>query len=591
MNNDNKIKDKNMKILYLFGFILLLFFVFLLTMLSIVMHPRKVPSKYAHNVSKAQRGEIISADGFHLATTTKLYKAEINTRYLDDNKMDLFIKLFSIYSGIDSYIIENKIKNRNRKGKGTLVLSYSISEKEAQYLKDFKSELRRFQIFIERKNSRGISNIQGLDIKESGEKRDYPYGDILTPVLGYPRKNTTTDFTYIRGLKGLERKFNNELSPIQDSLEEGLRDVNSNVILNKRSFIQNMKDGLNLNLTIFSYLQKKIEKMLDEMKIKTKSQQILVAVMDIKTSNIIALASSNRFLPKKIKRSDYPSLNVGVVEYSFEPGSVIKPLTYSILLNHNRITSSTLVNGHHGKFRIGRKVITDEHRFSWLSAENVIVHSSNIGIAQLADKLSSYEFYQGLLDFGLASKSTPDLTSERIGSIPSPRKLKSKIYKATASYGYGLRVNLMQLIRAYSVFNNDGKMLTPRIVDYFTNSSGLKIPIDKIKSIPVIRKSTAHIVKRTLIKTVQQGTGRKTIIKGLEIGGKTGTAHIVEKGQYVNKYNTSFLGFANDKKAKYTIGVVVIQPQSSQFASQTAVPIFKKTVEIMIENGYLKPAI
>ncbi len=591
MNKTNIVENKDKKIFFLFVFIILLFLIFLFVMLNTIMHPRNLPSKYITNVSKAQRGEIISADGFHLATTTKLYEAEINTRYLDDNKTDLFVKLFSIYSGIDSHIIENKIKAVNRKGKGRVILSYNIAEKEAQYLKNLKSEFRRFQIFIEQKDSKGRSNIHGLSIKESGEKRSYPYGTLLTPVIGYPIKSEETLFTYVGGVKGLEKCFNNELAPLQDSSEKGLRDVNGNVILNNKSLVKNMKHGLDIQLTIPVSIQKKVEKMLDEMKFKTKSKQIMVAVMDIKNSNILTIASSNRFLPRGIKRTDYPSLRPSMVEYSFEAGSVIKPITYALLLDKKRITPNELVNGHNGRFKIGRKVITDEHKFSWISADNVIVHSSNIGIAQLADKLSNYEFYQGLLDFGFSIKSTPDLMNERVGSIPTTRQLKSKIYKATTSYGYGMRVNLMQLIRAYSVFNNDGKMLTPRIVDCFINRDGTKIPRETHQAISIIRKNTATLVKNTLIKTVQQGTGKKTIIKGLEIGGKTGTAHIVEKGKYVNKYNTSFVGFANDKKARYTIGVVVIQPKSSQFASKTAVPVFKKTVELMIEDGYLKPTI
>lgn len=68
-------------------------------------------------------------------------------------------------------------------------------------------------------------------------------------------------------------------------------------------------------------------------------------------------------------------------------------------------------------------------------------------------------------------------------------------------------------------------------------------------------------MKRILIKTVNKGTGVKTITPGLVVGGKTGTAHIVEDGKYVNKYNTSFIGFVNDHKHKYTMGVVVIQPK------------------------------
>jgi cell division protein FtsI (penicillin-binding protein 3) len=226
-----------------------------------------------------------------------------------------------------------------------------------------------------------------------------------------------------------------------------------------------------------------------------------------------------------------------------------------------------------------------------LSAENIIVHSSNIGIAQLAQKLSGSEFYSGLKAFGFSKKSTKDLIYEKKGSIPSALKLENKIYKATGAYGYGMRVNLMQLIRAYSAFNNNGRIVNPKIVDSFVDEFGREIPIENEEDIQVIKSSTAQKIKKILIKTVLEGTGKKTISQGLEVGGKTGTAHKVEKGKYINKYNTSFLGFVNDTTHKYTIGVVVIEPQSSQFASQTAVPVCKNAIDILTEDGYLNPNI
>ena len=261
--------------------------------------------------------------------------------------------------------------------------------------------------------------------------------------------------------------------------------------------------------------------------------------------------------------------------------------TFSILLEKHLINPYDLVNGHNGRFKMGRKVITDEHKFAWLSAEDVIVYSSNIGIAQLAQKLSGYEFYDGLFKFGLSQKSTPDMIYEKIGSIPSPKRLENEIYKATSAYGYGMRANLMQVLRAYSAFNNNGFMVYPKIVKSFIDEFHVQKPTLYVEQVKVLQPATAQRMKKILIKTVNKGTGRKTKTKGLEIGGKTGTAHIVEKGQYVHKYNTAFMGFVNDKENRYTIGVVVVQPIKSHFASQTAVPVFKKAVDILVEDGYL----
>lgn len=435
----------------------------------------------------------------------------------------------------------------------------------------------------------GLKSVHGLSIIESGESREYPYGSLLTPVIGYPHKIEEDGYTKISGVKGLEKRFDTELSARQDASSKGSRDVNSYIILNKDSFTKAKINGLNIQLNIPVSLQIRVEKICDEMKIELDAQEIMVAVMETKTGKIKALASSNRFLPKDIKRSDYGSLRSGMIEYSFEPGSVMKVITFSLLLDKGLINPYDLVNGHNGRFKIGRKVITDEHKFDWLSAENVIVHSSNVGIAQLAQKLSGDEFHTGLLNFGFSKKSTSDLIYEKTGSIPSSRRLENEIYKATCAYGYGIRANLMQLIRAYSSFNNNGRIVKPRIVNNFTDEFNRKIKIEEEEPIQAIKSSTAQRVNKVLIKTVNEGTGTKAITEGLVVGGKTGTSHIVEKGKYVNKYNTSFLGFVNDKDKSYTMGVVVIQPHKSQFAAQTAVPVFKKVIDTMVEEGFLTP--
>ncbi len=584
MKNQNKSK----KIFLLYSLITLGFLIFLGVMLLTTLKSRHLPSLFTKESSRAVRGSIISADGFYIATTKKLYKAVVNTHYIDPQKKELFIELFSIYSGIDSKEIKKKLGKKN----GIVVLSYNIEQKQAHYLKRLAYELRRYKVFVERKNPRtGRVSLHGLSIIESGESREYPYEKLLTPIIGYPHKLEEDGYTYIRGVKGIERKFEEELQSKQDELSQGPRDVNSYIILNKDSFTKASVNGLDIKLNIPVSLQIRVEKMLDSMKEEIRAKQIIISIMNSENGKVITMASSNRFLPKSIKRSDYPSLNSGMIEYSFEPGSVIKTITFALLLDKGLVNPYDLVNGHNGRYKIGRKIITDEHKFDWLSAENVIVHSSNVGIAQLAQKLSGAEFHNGLKKFGFSQKSTPDLIYEKTGSIPHAQRLNNEIYKATCSYGYGMRANLMQVIRAYSAFNNNGRIVTPQIVNSFIDNYKKEIIIPNEEQIQVIKSSTAQRVKKILIKTVNEGTGDKAKTEGLEIGGKTGTAHIVEKGKYVNKYNTAFVGFANDKENRYTIGVAVIQPKKSQFASQTSVPVFKKAVDIMVEEGYLKPDI
>jgi len=580
MNN----RSKSKKILVLFLFLIIGFLIFLSSQLYTVIHNRHIPTQFTSNETRAERGEIISADGFHIATTQQLFKAVVNTRNIDPEKKGLFVKLFSIYSGISEKKITKKLNSR----KGSVVLSYHIDPQAAQYLKSLAYRLRRMKVFVEYVRPNGRTILHGLSILPSGEKRRYPYEDLLTPILGYIHKVEDKAYTRVQGVKGIEKSFDYALNAQEDGKQFGLRDVNNYMILNKRSYTKADVDGLNVQLSIPVTLQKRVEQTLSKMKKKLKADEIMAVVMESSTGKIISMASSNRFKPNHIKRSDYPSLNANVVEYSFEPGSVLKPIIFSLLLEQKLINPYDLVSGHNGRFKIGRKVIRDEHKFQWLSAENVIVHSSNIGIAQMAQKLPALEYYQGLIDFGFAQKSGIKLPYEKQGSVPAINRLKNEIYKATASYGYGLNVNVMQILKAYNVFNNRGRIIQPYFVDKLIDMHGNVSSLKPEGSSQVISTATAERMKKILVKTVQEGTGVNTITPGLEVGGKTGTAHIAEKGRYVRKYNTSFFGFANDKKHAYTIGVTVVQPKANHFASLTAVPVYKQVVDLLLEFDYLK---
>lgn len=577
--------NKSKKILALFLVLMLGFVIFLTVMLYTALHDRDIPSIFSEDTAKAQRGSIISADGFSIATTQKLYKAVVNTRNIDPDKEELFIQLFSIYSGIEP----NEIRQRLHTRKGSVTLSYHISPKEAMYLKTLSFELRRLGVFIEYETSNGDRILQGLNIIESGEARTYPYGKLLTPLLGYPRKMEEEGYTRVYGIKGLEKFFDEELNPQQNKTQKALRDVNGYLILNKQSDVKRQINGLTVKLNIPITLQARVEAVTDRIKEQLKADEIIATVMDSKTGKILALASSNRFDPSHIRTADYPSLNTNAIEYSFEPGSVVKPIIFSIMLDKGLINPYDMVNGHNGRFTMGRKTIVDEHAFSMISAEDVIVHSSNIGIAQLAQKLNGEEFTEGLKRFGFTHFSGIDLPYEKRGSIPSSAQLNNYLYKAITSYGYGMRSNAMQMIKAYNVFNNGGKLINPMVVEALYDDNGRTIPMQVQAPVQVISPATAERMKQILIKTVNEGTGTVAKTPGLEVGGKTGTAHIAKNGQYVNSYHTSFIGFANDAKHNYTIGITVIEPRTVYFASITAVPVFKGIVDLMIEEKYLSP--
>ena len=579
MRNSNKSK----KILALFLVLLMGFGIFLAVMFYTAVHERDIPSIYSEETAKAQRGNIISADGFHITATQKLYKAVVNTKNIDPDKRELFIQLFSIYSGINPDEIRQRLHTR----KGSVTLSYHVGPKEAMYLKTLAFELRKLKVFIEYELPNGQRVLQGLNIIESGEAREYPYKRLLTPLIGYPRKMEEDGYTRIYGIKGLEKYFDEELNPQQNRSQKAMRDVNGYLILNKQSSIKSQINGFDVKLNIPIALQARTEAITDRIKNQLQADEIIATVMESKSGKVIALASSNRFDPSHIRTEDYPSLNANAIEYSFEPGSVIKPIIFALLLDRHLINPYDMVNGHNGRYQLGRKTIVDEHAFQTISAEDVIVHSSNIGIAQLGQKLNGTEFTEGLKRFGFTHFSGTDLPYEKRGSIPSSAQLNNYLYKAITSYGYGIRSNAMQMVKAYNVFNNGGRIINPMIVDSLIDEKGVSRPMQVQAPIQIIAPATAERMKLILIKTVNEGTGTLAKTPGLEVGGKTGTAHIAKHGGYVNSYHTSFVGFANDAKHSYTIGITVINPRTVYFASITAVPVFKAIVDVMVEEKYL----
>ena len=610
-NNINRVK----KIVILLALIALALLILFSSVFVTTAKKRDLPRLQSSKKELAIRGNIISSDNFKISSSKKLYKASIDTRYLDPNKKELFIKLFSIYSNIDTKTLRKKV-NKSMKKPGTLVLSYNIDSRSAKNLKELGFKLRRLKVFKSRKVGGG-SILRGLSIVESGEKRQYAYKTTLTPVVGYITKYEDKGKTKVKGIKGLEKSYNNLLNQTNDGVLKGNRDVLSYISFNKQSVIKNREDGANLVLNIPLKLQKNIEFILDKHKKKLTADEIMVSIMDSKTGKIINLATSNRFDPENIKQEDIPSLNVNAIEYQFEPGSIMKPIAIALAMDKNRIKKRELFKAYNrgkrankkgefprGKYKLGRYTIKDDHKFKkhFLTLDDIFIFSSNIGTLQLAQRLSAKEFVKGLHDFGITKKTGIDLPYEKRGKLPKlyqfaagEKDKKDNVYKATVSYGQGMTSTFMQMLKAYSVFNNDGVITTPKIVSYLNFQDLKNVTLDKQANKQIIKPQTAKQIKRMLIKTVTHGTGKSALIEGIEVGGKTGTAQIAGGGKYLKKYISSFFGFANDKNNRYTIGVTVINPNSKgdkwfyYYASHSAVPVFKEIVNTLIQLNYLTP--
>lgn len=360
---------------------------------------------------------------------------------------------------------------------------------------------------------------------------------------------------------------------------------------------QTIKKDSNTSDNISLELQKSIEQVLATYKTKLGADEIIVSVMESNTGNILSLATSNSM--------ELNSSN-NAVSFVYEPGSVIKPLVIALALDKNRASlqeefpaynnGTKDKNGEFpkGVIQIDRWKISDHYQIkkNTLTIEDIIVNSSNIGAIQLANRLSGKELLDGLHQFGIAQKTGIDLPNEKTGTLPTLAQLSSgeqlgklNIFKSTISNGHGITTTFMELLKGYNLFNNDGNSIAPSI-----GKKSFQNPPYKVLS-----TKSASMMKQLLIKNVLIGTGKNALFDGLEIGGKTGTANITVNGEYQNKYISSFFGFANDSNSKYTIGVMVNNPNSKgehwnyYYAENSAVPIFREVVSLLAKDGFLQP--
>lgn len=578
---DNKLSTRIIKYL----FIPLILLIFLITVFYWSSSQRDLPKLESSDKSSAIRGSIISSDGYQVARSQKLYKVEIDTRSIDKDKLDLFVKLYTIYTNDNP----KKVLNLINKTKGRAVLSYKIDPKTATHLKELAHTLNQKKVFISFITKDGKAHPPiGMSIIESGEKRLYLAKESMSPFLGYIKKVEVDNITRVRGVKGVEKFYDYYLFAIKDQILKGPRDIGNNIIMEKNSIKSNRVDGYNAILNIPLKLQKEVEILLSKSALKYDATEVVAAIMNSKTGEILTLATSRRYNPSNITRKDYDSLNLTAIEYPYEPGSIIKPIMFSIVYENKKVSLNEMINTHNGAYKLGSRIIRDTSPQKSLSATDVVVKSSNIGMIEIISKIDNINLFEGLLKYNLSLKTGIDLPYEQNGNIPNLNMLRNTSNKATIGYGYGLQTTFMQILNAFAIYNNDGIMITPRVVKTL-EKNGKFYSVNEATKKEVISKKTADAIKYILIETVNKGTGRKARTKGLIVGGKTGTARIAQKGEYLRLYNSSFFGFANDKNSSYTIGVLVREPKKgSYYAAQNALPVFKQIIDLLVEDGYLK---
>lgn len=593
LENDDEYKSRGTEINMLYCAALLFLFLLIFLIFISVIYVKAIQKEKTRTIITksdiAIRGSIFSNDGYLLSSSEKLYSLSFSPLFINPNKKELFVNLLSIYSGISKSSIEKAFNSNN----SYVRLSTQITPDIAANLEQLNTKLLRLGVFrnLQDENNR-ILRKRGLDIEVYKINRIYPLGTYLEPILGYIRESSGERIKRIEGVKGVEKYRDDILSAKRDGKITGKRDVGGNIILSKDAQVIEREDGFNIKLNISLSLQTQVEKILYQANEKYRAGEIIAAIINPFTGEINAIASSNVYNPNIGKRGGNEVLklmNASVVERVYEPGSTIKPLIFSYLLDKNLINLNNNVNVENGIYKLRSYTIKDSIPFDILKTKDVLIRSSNIGMVKLTKDLGGVEIQNIFKTFKLGSQTGVDIAYEKSGFIPKSNILNREVEKAAASYGYGVEVTFMQLLRAYSSFVNGGMLVTPYIAHSFTSPSGVEYAPKLEENTRVLSRSSADIMKTLLHEAVVNGTGKNANVKGLIIGGKTGTAHIAQKGEYKNLYNGSFFGYASDGDRTFVIGVVAFESHSDEdyYGGRTAAPIFAKIAESLADNNFL----
>lgn len=402
--------------------------------------------------------------------------------------------------------------------------------------------------------------------KES--KRFYPNQSLAAQLMGFTGLDAN-------GLEGVELRYEKELAG--------------------ESTKEKFQDGRTLVLTIDKNLQYTVEEELEKGLKDTGGIAATAIVMDADSGDIIAMASAPSFNANRYFDARPEVRRNRSVTDTYEPGSTMKPLLLAGALEENVVTPKTKVFCENGKMQIGKHWVREaeaKDKWGWLKVGEVMQKSSNIGatkIGYLYGEARTYKWYKNL---GIAEKTGIDLPGEASGLLTGHEKW-SKITHSNISFGQGLSITPIQLVRAYAALANGGTLVTPRLLKRVHSFEGeflRELPIGPQRRV-MDKKTTEQLNAMLATVTTPDGTAPKAAIEGFVIAGKTGTAQkpIPGQGYRSGKHIASFIGYARGVKPNYVALVIVDEPKFPYFGGEAAAPIFKRIMTAALARERIAP--
>lgn len=412
--------------------------------------------------------------------------------------------------------------------------------------------------------------LNGLGFEEE-QKRFYPEGSATAHLLGFVGKNDKGENI---GYFGLEGFYEKDLAGLPGILKTE-RDLFGNPIFIGIQSKLEQEDGRDLILAIDKTVQSIIKEKLKSGLQKYGAKEGCVIVANPMTLEIIALSCLPDFDPQQYyKFSENYFKNPGISNV-YEPGSIFKPLIMAAALNEKAVKPTDMYD-ESGPVEIGGyEIQTWNNKYEGkITMTRILEKSSNVGMVYVGQKLGDKKMLFYLKQYGLGELTGIDLQGETAGFIKDQSEWYPIDY-ATVTFGQGIVVSPIQMIRSFSSLINGGQVLRPYVVLEIRSSNKEKKSIKPKKIRQVIDERISMLIKKMLEATVEHGEVKWAKPKGYRIGGKTGTAQIPIKGHYdPTKTIASFIGFAPVDEPKFIILVNLKEPSTSPWGSETAAPLF-----------------
>ena len=430
--------------------------------------------------------------------------------------------------------------------------------------------------------------LRGIHLSDENY-RYYPSSELAANVVGFVGWKGDN----LGGRYGFEAFKDEALQGTEGSLFHE-RDASGGWVGGKEREITQAKDGDSFVLTLDHIVQYQAEKIIKNAIGKYECDSGSIIVMEPNSGKILAMANFPTFNPNEYARVESISaFRNTTVSSAYESGSVFKTFTIASGLDSGKITPDTTYTDTGSVSEAGYTIKNSDLKANGVQTMTQVMEKSlNTGVIYVEKLLGNKDFAEYMRRFGFGELTGIDLIGEARGNITNLNNLRSNIQFFTASFGQGITVTPIQLASAYSAIANGGTLMKPQIIDRILYADGRDEIIEPQEIRKVISQKAAMETGKILQSVVDNGHGKKAGVPGYLVGGKTGTAQIVDSqtGSYAEgKSVGSFAGFAPINDPKFTIVIELDNPKNVEWAESSAAPAFGEMMKFLLGYYNIEP--